>query len=65
WAPAHVLPGVLAVSALHTYAGLPHHQHVGKHIWILGVIGVAVVLSIAVWLIRRRAGGVAAAEPRG
>ena len=25
WAPAHVLPGVLAVSALHEYGGLPHH----------------------------------------
>ena len=25
WAPAHVLPGVLAVSALHEYAGIPHH----------------------------------------
>lgn len=65
WAPAHVLPGVLAVSALHDYAGLSHHAHVGKHIWILSVIGVAVVLSIAVWLIRRRNGGVAAAKPRG
>ncbi len=65
WAPAHVLPGVLAVSALHDYAGLSHHAHVGKHIWILSVIGVALVLSIAVWLIRRRNGGVAAAKPRG
>ena len=35
WAPAHVLPGVLAVSVLHEYAGLHHHGHVGKHIWIL------------------------------
>ena len=26
WAPVHVLPGVLAVSALHQYAGLPPHQ---------------------------------------
>ena len=26
WAPAHVLPGVLAVSALHQYAGIPHHS---------------------------------------
>src|SRR5260370_11154100 len=25
WAPAHVLPGVLAVNALHPYGGLPHH----------------------------------------
>ena len=26
WAPAHVLPGVLAVSALHEYAGIPQHR---------------------------------------
>ena len=39
WAPAHVLPGVLAVSALHQYAGIPHHTGIGKHYWILAVIG--------------------------
>ena len=39
WALAHVLPGVLAVSALHHYAGLPHHEHVGKHLWMLAVFG--------------------------
>ena len=27
---AHVLPGVLAVSVLHQYGGLPHHEYVGK-----------------------------------
>jgi membrane protein DedA with SNARE-associated domain len=65
WAPAHVLPGVLAVSALHEYAGLPHHEHVGKHIWMLAVIGGAIVLSVTVWIYRRRSGGgVAAAKPR-
>jgi membrane protein DedA with SNARE-associated domain len=66
WAPAHVLPGVLAVSVLHEYAGLPHHGHIGKHIWILTVIGVAIVLGLAVWIYRRRNGGdVAVAKPRG
>ena len=39
WALAHVLPGVLAVSALHEYAGLPHHEHIGKHLWMLAVFG--------------------------
>jgi membrane protein DedA with SNARE-associated domain len=64
WAPAHVLPGVLAVSALHEYAGLPHHEHLGKHIWILSVVGVAIILGLALWTIRRRHGGtVAAAKP--
>lgn len=57
WAPAHVLPGVLAVTALHDYAGLPHHEHVGKHLWMFTVAGVAVILALAVWTIRRRNGG--------
>jgi membrane protein DedA with SNARE-associated domain len=66
WAPAHVLPGVLAVSALHQYAGLPHHEHIGKHIWMLSVVGIAIILALAVWTIRRRhGGGVVAAKPRG
>jgi membrane protein DedA with SNARE-associated domain len=64
WAPAHVLPGVLAVSALHTYAGLPHHQHIGKHIWMFTVAGVATILGLAIWTIRRRHGSrVASAKP--
>ena len=53
WALAHVLPGVLAVSALHHYAGLPHHEHVGKHLWMLAVFGAAVV-ALGVWALRRR-----------
>nr|WP_249806400.1 DedA family protein [Bradyrhizobium sp. 1] len=64
WAPAHVLPGVLAVSALHEYAG-PHHGHPFKHMWILTVVGVAIVVGVAVWIYRRRnGGGVAAAKPQ-
>jgi membrane protein DedA with SNARE-associated domain len=57
WAPAHVLPGVLAVSALHRYAGISHHTGFGKHYWILSVIGGAVVIALATWTIRRRRGG--------
>ncbi|MDH2385706.1 DedA family protein [Bradyrhizobium sp. CER78] len=57
WAPAHVLPGVLAVTALHDYAGLPHHQHVGKHLWMFAVAGGAVIVALAIWTIRRRHGG--------
>lgn len=65
WAPAHVLPGVLAVSALHEYAGLHHHEHIGKHIWILSVVGLAVILGLAIWTVRRRHGsGAAATKPR-
>ena len=57
WAPAHVLPGVLAVSALHRYAGIPHHTGVIKHYWMLIVVGGALVVALAVWIIRRRKGG--------
>ena len=57
WAPAHVLPGVLAVSALHRYAGIPHHTGVVKHYWMLIVVGGALVVALAVWAIRRRKGG--------
>jgi membrane protein DedA with SNARE-associated domain len=62
WAPAHVLPGVLAVSALHRYAGIPHHSGIGKHYWMLTVIGGALVVALAIWVIRRRQGG-GAIEP--
>jgi len=53
WALAHVLPGVLAVSALHEYAGLPHHQGIGKHLWMLAVFAAAII-ALGVWTLRRR-----------
>jgi membrane-associated protein len=56
WAPAHVLPGVLAVSALHEYAGLPRHEGIARHYWILAVIGGALIVALATWTIRRRHG---------
>jgi membrane protein DedA with SNARE-associated domain len=57
WAPAHVLPGVLAVSVLHQYAGIPHHAGFARHYWILAVIAGALIVALAVWTIRRRHGG--------
>jgi membrane protein DedA with SNARE-associated domain len=56
WAPAHVLPGVLAISALHEYAGISHHTGIGKHYWMLSVLGGAAILALATWTIRRRHG---------
>ncbi len=55
WALAHTLPGVLAVSALHQYAGMPHHQHIGKHLWIYAVVIGAIIVGLAIWFVRRRA----------
>jgi LPXTG-motif cell wall-anchored protein len=57
WAPAHILPGVLAISALHEFTGIPHHTGVGKHVWIPSVIGVALIVALATWIFRRRRGG--------
>jgi membrane-associated protein len=58
WAPAHVLPGVLAISMLHKYAGISHHTGIGKHYWMLSVIGGALIVALATWTIRRRHGGI-------
>ncbi len=62
WALAHLLPGVLAISALHDYAGLPRHEGVFKHLWMLVVLGGALVVTLAIWILRRRHGG-GAIEP--
>jgi membrane-associated protein len=59
WAPAHILPGVVAVSALHRYGGIPHHAGIAGHYWILAVIGGAAFIALASWIIRRRRYGVA------
>jgi membrane-associated protein len=57
WAPAHVLPGVLAVSAFRQYAEMSHHAGLAKHYWMLSVLGGAVIVALATWTIRRRHGG--------
>lgn len=54
WAPAHILPGVLAVTALHHYGDFTPHSLVAKHYWILAVIVGAVVVGLVSWVIRRR-----------
>jgi membrane protein DedA with SNARE-associated domain len=56
WAPLHVLPGVLAVSALHEYAGLPRHAGHAKFYWMLVVIVGALVVGLVTWMIHRRRG---------
>ena len=57
---AHVLPGVLAVSALHQYAGLPHHEHHRQaHVDALRRLLAPVIARAVIWTLRRRH------EPRG
>jgi membrane protein DedA with SNARE-associated domain len=53
WAPAHVLPGVLAVSALHRYEAFAPHTGAAKHYWMVAVIGAALIIALASWAIRR------------
>ena len=62
WAPAHVLPGVLAVSALHRYGGFAPHAGIAKHYWILAVVAGALVIAVWTWVVRHRRGG-GAIEP--
>jgi len=57
WAPLHVLPGVLAISALHEYAGIPRHTGIGRHYWMLAVIAGALIVALVTWAIRRRRPG--------
>ena len=54
WALAHVLPGVLAISALHQYAGIPHHGGIGKHYWIIVVFAGALIVGLVTWWRYRR-----------
>ena len=54
WALAHVLPGVLAISALHQYAGIPHHSGIGKHYWMIAVFSGAAIAGLATWWWYRR-----------
>jgi membrane-associated protein len=62
WAPAHVLPGVMAVSLLDRFGVFKDTGGSAKHHWMPIIIGGAIILALAVWTIRRRHGG-SAIEP--
>lgn len=57
WAPTHVLPGVLAISALHRYGGFTPHTGIAKHYWIVAVVAGALIIGLVSWVIRRRRNG--------
>ena len=57
WAPAHVLPGVLAVSALENSSFFEHAGGHPKHFWMPIVVGLSLMIGLAVWTLRRRHGG--------
>lgn len=56
WAPAHILPGVLAVSALERAGGVAGLEGSAKHYWMPLVLGVAALVGLATWWIRRKRG---------
>jgi len=62
WAPAHVLPGVMAVSALDRLGVFRHTGGTAKHHWMPLIIGGALAVALAIWTVRRRHGG-SAIEP--
>jgi membrane-associated protein len=57
WAPAHILPGVLAISALERAGGVAGLEGTAKHYWMPLVLGGALLVAFVVWIIRRRRGG--------
>lgn len=57
WAPEHVLPGVLAVTALERYGKLIGLGAAAKHYWMPLVVGVTVIVALTIWIIRRWHGG--------
>jgi len=56
WAPAHILPGVLAVSALERAGGINGLEGAAKHYWIPLVLGTALLVGLATWWVRRKRG---------
>jgi membrane protein DedA with SNARE-associated domain len=57
WAPAHILPGVLAVSALDHAGGIAGIEGTAKHYWVPLVLGGALIVALVTWVIRRHRGG--------
>jgi membrane protein DedA with SNARE-associated domain len=62
WAPAHVLPGIMAVSLLDRFGVFANTGGSAKHHWMPIIIGGAIIVALALWTIRRRHGG-GAIEP--
>lgn len=54
WALAHTLPGVFAVSLLHSYGDLPPHAHLAKHVWIIAVVVITAAIGVTTWWLHRR-----------
>jgi membrane protein DedA with SNARE-associated domain len=54
WAPAHVLPGVFAVSVLDHFEVFHHTGGSAKHHWIPIVIAGALIIALLYWTLRRR-----------
>jgi membrane-associated protein len=54
WAPAHVLPGMLAVTVLDKFGGITGLESQAKHYWMPAALLLAVCGGIAGWWWQRR-----------
>ncbi len=62
WAMAHVLPGVLAIAALHRYGGIPHHVGLQPY-WVMAVIAGALIVALVAKIVRGRQNGAVTPAP--
>lgn len=62
WAPAHIFPGVLAVSAFEQSGGMAGVGGTAKHYWIPLVIGIAILGGLFTWWRHRKRENNVAAE---
>ncbi len=56
WAPAHIFPGVLAVSVIEQSGGMAGIGGSAKHYWIPLVVGIAIIGGLLTWWRRRKRG---------
>ena len=56
WAAAHVLPAVMAVTAIEQSGAMEHASGTAKHYWIPLIIAAAVVGGLFTWWKRRKRG---------
>jgi len=57
WALAHVLPGMLAITALHRYGDFAHPGQIARRYWIPLTLAAGIIAALALWWRQRRRNG--------